>query len=161
MKLIPLSGKRGAGEFSVVDDCDYEWASKFRWHLSSSGYAITNKSRPYKNGKTLHMHRAINKTPDGLFTDHVNQNRIDNRRENLRTATKTQNLFNMDKHSDNSSGYKGIVYHRPSGLWGAKIQVKMHRVSLGYYETKKEAANAYNNAAKKLHGQFAYLNKVR
>lgn len=162
MKFIELSGLKGNGKFSIVDDDDYDFISLHRWHLGSNGYALTNTPRPYRKGQThtIFMHRLIHKTPYGKWTDHKNGDRLDNRKENLRTATKSQNLCNMNKHSDNKVGFKGICFHSLSGLWNARIQINYQRKSLGYFVTKSEAARAYNRGAKKYHGVFAKLNHV-
>jgi len=84
-KRIGLS--RGAS--AVVDADDYEYLAQFNWHLSDQGYALGTI-----NKKRVRMHRIVNDTPDGFETDHINRNKLDNRRSNLRTATRSENTLN-------------------------------------------------------------------
>lgn len=122
MKKIPLT----QGKFALVDDEDFDWLNKFRWYLSDSGYAkrdqhIKLEINKYSK-KTIWMHRIINNTKGGLFTDHINQNKLDNRKENLRTVTKSQNGFNRGKQSNNTSGVKGVSWHKKAKKWMVEIK---------------------------------------
>ncbi len=130
MIKIPLSGKNGKGKFAIVDAEDVELIAGIRWHLSDTGYAI-NRS----NGKTLRMHRLINKTPDGLYTDHKNHDRLDNRRKNLRSVTQKENMSNY-------KGAKGYCWDKAKGKWA----VRYKRTYYGRYETEEEAQKAYQRA---------------
>jgi len=146
MKRIPLT----QGKFSIVDDDDFEWLSKHKWTFN--GYCAYRKV----DDKNVYMHREIMKTPKGMDTDHKNHNRLDNKKENLRIATRSQNSWNKKKMDDNTSGYKGISKKKKK--WRARICVDGNHIYLGYYATKIEAALAYDNAARKYHGEFAYTN---
>lgn len=102
------------------------------------------------------MHRIINKTPAKLFTDHINGNKLDNRKANLRTSTKAQNCANaIGKRS--KSGIKGVYFYK--GKWRAYIATATKKTHLGSFETKEQASQAYNEAAIKKWGTFARLNK--
>src|SRR3990167_1658988 len=111
MKIIKLN----KGKFAFVDDENLEWLNQWKWFYSKNGYAVRNvyvKGSGRKNQKTatILMHRVINNTPDGFITDHINRNRLDNRRENLRTVNESFNVINSPVRSDNSSGTKGVCW---------------------------------------------------
>ena len=98
-------------------------------------------------------------TPDGYVTDHINGNKLDNLKSNLRVTTDKLNRLNAGKRCDNTSGYKG-VWKRKNGRWQAEIKLDGKKYSLGTYETKEESAMAYNIKAKELFGEHARLNSV-
>lgn len=123
---IPLSGKRGSGKFAKVDTEDVEIVAKYRWHLNDSGYAV-NRS----NGITVRMHRLINNTPDGLFTDHKNHNTLDNRKSNLRTVTQAENMRNY-------KGGKNYCWDKSKNKWLVRVNKKF----CGRYRTEQEAQDA-------------------
>lgn len=87
--------------------------------------------------------------------DHINQDGLDNRFENLREATRAQNRCNVGKTIKNTSGWKGVSWHRAQEKWVARIGVGKKRISLGYFEDIREAAEAYIFAALELHGEYA------
>ena len=112
-------------------------------------------------GRTIQAHRiawvfAFNVWPDGEI-DHINGVRSDNRICNLRVATRSQNMMNCGKKSNNASGFKGVSWHKLVGKWSAGITVAQKRTHLGVFKDKQEAAAAYAEAAKRLHGEFARL----
>ena len=104
------------------------------------------------------MHHVILPLKDGLQVDHINGNRLDNRKENLRLVTKSQNMMNRGVQKNSTSGYKGVNEHQ--GKWRAYILENGKQKHLGVFEDKKEAARAYNKMAKLLHGEYAVLNKL-
>lgn len=139
-----------------MDDDDYLEVSKYRWNFSSSGsYA----ERRTPNG-IIRMQSFLVDTPHGYMVDHINGNGLDNRRENLRLATKSQNMMNRDKTRVNKSGYKGVHFELFTNRWKAQIKVGKKNVNLGRFDSPKEAAIAYNKACKIYHGEFANLNKI-
>ncbi|MDR4987189.1 AP2 domain-containing protein [Bacillus cereus] len=152
--------KLNNGGFALVSDEDFEELSKYKWHRrSSDGYAARTI---YENGKftTVRMHREIIKAPPGLVVDHINRDRLDNRRENLRIATRSQNTANSIAPSTNKSGYKGVQYRKEQKRWRAVIRVNGKHISLGQYGTAEEAAQAYNEAAVKYFGEYARINVI-
>lgn len=148
------------GNTVLVDNDIYE-AFKGKSIFLHQGYPHYNCTVNGKRQKKA-LHRFVNQTPDGMQTDHVNGNILDNRRENLRTCSPAENGWNKGKRSGKlTSKYKGVDY-RKNGMrcWRARIRVGDRRINLGQYATEKEAAQAYNEAAIKYHGKFANLNEI-
>jgi hypothetical protein len=149
-KIIPLT----RGKEAIVDDEDFEHLNQWKWGLDTDGYAIRGIHIPRR--KTFIMHREIMKTPKGMETDHINGNKLDNRKCNLRICTKSQNKMNISRQVDNMSGYKGVSRHCAD--WQAQIGKDGIKIYLGIYKNKELAARAYDEAAKKLFGEYARLN---
>lgn len=149
---IPLT----KGKKAIVDAEDYEFLSQWKWHTKKNGNTYYAARREMINGKpvTLAMHRILNRTPDGMETDHINRDSLDNRKANLRTATRQQNNINIAKKS--KSGYRGVS--RQNVGWQATIFRNNKAVYLGYFRSAKDAALRYDEEAIKLHGEFAILN---
>lgn len=129
MKKIKLKNNK----FALVDNDMFSYLNRWKWYVNENGYAI----RRYK--KTIRMHRLVNKTPYKYYTDHINRNKLDNRRINLRTVTKSQNAFNTKLNSNNKSGYKGIYWDKFTNKWRAEIKLNYKKISLGRYSTLKGA----------------------
>lgn len=155
MKLINLT----QGKQAIVDEEAYHDLSKFKW-MFISGYAARNMRFGDKR-KTQYMHRVINKTPNNMETDHVNGNTLDNRIENLRTCTHKQNMWNSKMQRNNTSGFKGVSFHKKTKKWQATLGVNGGLVYLGLFGKQREAALAYNYAVKKYFKDFAKLNNFR
>ena len=139
MKKIKL-GKKNL--FALVDDDMFDELNKYHWWSDSLGYAIRQISR----GKFVHMHRIINNTPQGMDTDHINRNKLDNRRENLRTATRSLNMINTGLRNDNTSGHKGIDFYKRVKRWRSRIGAK----SLGYFKNLEDAILARQKAERSM-----------
>ena len=147
------------GHFTTVDDADFEWLSQWKWHYKD-GYVVRTqyvKGSGRKNQRNVHirMQRLILGNPKGLLVDHINGDKLDNRRTNLRLATHTENHQNRNKQTNNTSGYKGVFLHnlRLKKPWRARIAIPGDpNKHLGFFATRKEAAQAYNAAATKYHG---------
>lgn len=154
---IELTGKYGIDKVMLVSEEDYEWVSQYKWYVTKNGYATT-----FQDGKIQTLHRLICNTPKGMVTDHINNNRLDNRRENLRIVTHKQNSHNSQKPSPEktSSRYKGVQYFKAEGVWIANIMVDGKSVRIGSFQTEELAAKAYNIKAKELRGEYAYLNDI-
>jgi len=129
--------------FAIVDPEELDSLVGFKWFLSPNGYAIRSLSASESDTPTtVSMHATINKTPKGMHTDHINQDKLDNRKENLRTATPSQNGFNRKLNTDNSSGYTGVYWHERAGKWYAGIKVNQVQKHLGTFDTMTEAVVA-------------------
>lgn len=145
MKVIKLS----KGQEAIVDDEDYEYLSQWKW-CHDCGYASRTKKRG-ERGKVwkIFMHRIINKTPDGLETDHINRDKLDNRKCNLRSCTSSENNFNGKVRRDNKSGYKGVHWDKNRRMWLVYIGKGINGY-IGRFKTLNEAVRARKSAEKKL-----------
>lgn len=103
------------------------------------------------------MHRMLLDIPDGKQTDHINRNKLDNRKVNLRICTNSENGRNKGTRKGSLSGYKGVSKHRDK--WQARIRLNGEQTYLGIFENIIDAALAYNKAAIIVHGEFACLNE--
>lgn len=157
MKKIALGGKFGKGKFALVDDEDYEKVIKFKWYLSH-GYVVYQHYL-CKDGKRIYswLHRLVMDAPKGMDVDHINRNKLDNRKQNLRICTHPQNLFNS-KDKGGSSQFKGVAWNKYHKKWQAYIGKDYKKYRLGYFNVEEDAAKAYDLKAKELFGEFAYLN---
>ena len=133
MKLIPLPN----GLFAKVDDQDYHLV-EHKWHRHSAGYA----QRHLPDGRKEKMHRDImGLVPgDGLQVDHINMDKLDNRRENLRIVTHAQNGQNRPARRNSTSKYRGVSKHTQVDRWWARAYIGGKAHSLGTYEDELEAA---------------------
>jgi len=150
------------GRFALVDPADYENLRRHKWRLCKTKsknvlYAERSIRRSDGTYSRILMHRQLIQPPGGYVIDHVNGCGLDNRRANLRLATAAQNAWNAGKRSG-GSGYKGVWLAKQKGLWRASIVCCGRRKHLGYFRDKRDAANAYDRAARQYHGEFALLN---
>jgi len=153
MLKIPLT----QGRVAIVGPRDYAFLNQWRWSYHN-GYAVRTDC---VNGKTILMHRVILERmghKNFARSDHINRNRLDNRRCNLRPATSSQSQCNRSKQNNNTSGYTGVSWYQ--GKWYAQIMVNRKHIHLKCCDDSKEAARVYNKAALKYHGKFASLNEV-
>jgi len=161
MKKIPLT----QGQVALVEDTDYKELSKYKWYAkynkcTNSFYAV-RKIKTINGRLAFPMHRQILGLEYGDYrhVDHINHNTLDNRRDNIRICTRSQNGGNRRRNKNTVSKYKGI-HQEKSTHWSAQIGYCGNKIHLGTFLTEKEAAVAYNKAAKKYFGEFACLNLV-
>lgn len=144
---------------ALVDDEDFAMLCHRTWTYSPLGYAYTRTTSNYKS-TCFYLHRVIMGAKKGEIVDHINGDKLDNRRANLRVGTQRQNLANTGMSKNNTSGYKGVI--RQKNKWVAQIYYRLNgkrnNIHLGTYETAKEAALAYDKKAIELHGNFARPN---
>lgn len=145
------------GKIVLVDDEDFIRLNKYSWYQQNSGYATAKINR-----KNILMHRLIlhdHYSEDKKYTDHINHNKLDNRKENLRVATKSQNAANQLKCKEiTSSKYKGVCWHKGNKKWQANIKINNKVKYLGIYTNEVEAAKKYDEEAKQIFGEFALVN---
>lgn len=155
-KEIPLT----KGKVTVVDDEDYERFGKFKWHCVGGRYAARSVGGR-KNKRMVYLHREIIGAKEDEIVDHINGNKLDNRRSNLRVVTVSENLYNTSIRSDNTSGYKGVSFVKDCRhKWEARIHKNGKKRVLGYFDTPEDAARMYNFWAIQLFGEYARLNKI-
>lgn len=159
MKKIAIGKNGKSGLFALVDDEDYERLKKMNWYCNNGGYVIGRRNRKY-DYKFMLMHRLIMNTPKNMDTDHINHNKLDNRKSNLRICTVKENMGNQRKiRAGTSSKYKGVCLDKYKGTWRSYIIVSGRHIYLGRHQNEIDAAKAYNKAAKKYFKKFALLNK--
>ncbi len=149
VKRIPM----GDGRYALVDAADYEWLNRYQWHLCGGGYAAR-----CEKGKRILMHREIMKPPKGMVVDHIDANRSNNCRANLRVCTPGENQRNQRKQRGSACPYKGVGYLKNCKRCHAKLVFEGETVWLGHFDSEPEAARAYDRAAVELFGEFARLN---
>ena len=155
MKEIKLANGKG---IALVDDADFEKVNQYKWKVSTR-YA-RHSYREGKKIKGIQMHRFLLKAPINMQVDHINGNGLDNRRSNLRLATRSQNQWNT-KRVNSKTGFKGVSYHndtRRKKPWMAHITIYDKTRTVGHFYTAEEAARAYDKRAKELFGEFASTN---
>jgi hypothetical protein len=145
---VPLT----QGLVSIIDTEDLPLIEGFTWY-AANGYA---KSRIVVEQviKIVAMHRLITNATLGLEVDHINGNKLDNRKINLRLVTRQQNALNLSLAKNNKSGFKGVSWCNSSRKWKATIAYARQRYHLGFFNTPEAAYAAYRMASKRLHGEF-------
>lgn len=155
-KIIPLT----QGKFAVVDEDDFAELSRYNWHLSGSRnkpYAI-RKARindPHANAQKVYMHKQILNTFEEV--DHKDRDSLNNTKENLRLASRSQNARNRTSRKNSSSRYLGVCRHKAGG-WLVQAKNQGVTIYLGYYADEEEAARAYDKYVVKNFGEFANPN---
>src|SRR3989304_7890749 len=126
--IIPIGVRSKSGLFALVSQQDAEIVKKYKWRASKGGRSYKNNSpvvyaiaHAYSKGPTISMHRLILQPPKGMVVDHINGDALDNRRENLRIATRQQNQANSNKRKKKTSAYKGVSWCIPRKKWKAKL----------------------------------------
>lgn len=159
MRKIQLSqfSKNKRNLFALVDDEDFKHLNQFKWSVFKSRNTFY-ASRNFQRKITLMMHRIILDCPKGMEVDHINGDGLDNRRENLRIATRQQNSSNRKFNINNTSGYRGITQERKTKKWSASIRKNGKRIHLGTFVTARHAALCHDLWAKDIYGEFAGLN---
>lgn len=147
------------GEVSILDDVDFERVSEFKWCYLKGGYAVRGQREGAKT-RMIFLHRFLTNASKGQEVDHINGDKLDNRRSNLRICTSSQNKFNKSLQSNNTSGYKGVSWNKDINKWVAQIWVNNKKFYIGVFTNKLDAALGYNEVALRLHGEFALTNQL-
>lgn len=156
MKTIPLT----QGMVAVVDDEAYEWLSLFTWYFSGTGYAVRDV-KANKKRTSIYMHRLIADAEEGKEVDHINGNKLDNTKGNLRICERYENACNVKPRAGCASKYKGVYWDDHRKQWRVDVNSKPYgKVHVGSFYSEDEAGLAYNLVAKTLQGDFAFLNEI-
>ncbi|MDR3541439.1 MAG: HNH endonuclease [Desulfosporosinus sp.] len=139
----------------LIDVEDYEKVKLYTWYKNIDGYAVTRR-----DGKTTRLHRLLMEVPDYLQVDHINRNKCDNRRSNLRFATNKENARNVGLQKNSSTGVKGVNYDARINKFRARIRVDGRLIHLGHFSNLIDASGAYDRAALHYFGEFAFLNNL-
>ncbi len=142
----------------MVDDEDYNLLNQFYWSVDKDGTVTSSLKGKLK--KRIILARFLLNPPDNLEIDHIDGNRLNNQRSNLRFATSNQNKMNRGPRKDNTSGYKGVSWHKQRSKWTVRIKANGKYLSLGLYDNKIDAAKVYNKSAIKYFGDYAWLNPL-
>lgn len=158
MEIIIKSDTHG-DKIVLIDSDDFDKIKKYKWFVSkNSNYIVAHDK--LNHAKTIYLHRFIMDCPKDMQVDHINNDTLDNRKENLRICTQFENSKNQRKHKNNTSGYKGVSWAKKENKWIASIRIDGKKVRLGGREDLNEAILLYNEAAIKHHGEFARINKI-
>lgn len=136
----------------LLDAADVELAAQYQWTVGTHGYATHGAGK-----NQILLHRLLMGLTGAETVDHINRNKLDNRRSNLRVCTMAQNSMNKDRLDYGQNPYKGICKTR-QGTWQAQITHKGNQIYLGCYHDPVDAAKAYDTAARRLYGEYAFLN---
>ena len=153
---LHVTRQDGTVHVILYDHADAETVEGYRWSLSESN-SVPELFYARTSSKLLRTSMHILLTGRTLV-DHINRNGLDNRRNNLRPATKSQNSANQRPRSNGTSQYKGVFLKKTTGRWGTRIKADGRSVHLGYFADEIEAAKTYDRAALEAFGEFAYLN---
>lgn len=140
-------------KITILDLEDYKVHSKNKWCYCPNGSAV----RRYKN-KILYLHREITKCPTGMEVDHINGDRLDNRKINLRIVTHADNIKNQKIKSTNSTGYKGVSFYKREKRYVARITNNKKTRILGYFRKAEDAYEAYCKGSRKHHKEYGKIN---
>jgi hypothetical protein len=145
---VPLGNER----FALIDEADVEMVRRYVWSLDSRGYTSRNRVRrdPANTPAKVRLHRALMGLVlgDGLAVDHINRDRLDNRRCNLRVVSIGENVQNQGAHSDSTSRFRGVSWNQECRCWQAHARVNGRSTYLGLFDDEKDAARAASRARK-------------
>lgn len=143
------------GAVFFISSCDIHLIEKHTWYVANTGY-VERKDWLGGANKTIRLHREIMKLSRGVGNvDHVNMDKTDNRRENLRLATKGQNSINRVPPSNNTSGFTGVMWDKDRNRWTAAITVNRRCIRIGRFVDKEDAVRARRAAELKYFGEFS------
>lgn len=134
------------GKKFIIDEEDYEKIKDKSFCLYRKGYVVTSK--------TEYLHRIIMNCPEGKVVDHIDGNKLDNRKSNLRICTNQENIMNQQKNKRNTSGYKGVTFRKDLNKFEAQIKLNGKRIHLGLFDDPQKAHQKYCSEGRRLHGEF-------
>ena len=157
MRLIDISTRKYPNKFAMVDDADFDWLNQWKWRASGRGYSYRSEKTPLGK-RNVPMHRQILNTPKGLLTDHIDCNKLNNQRGNLRVATQLQNNHNVERFKTNTSGFIGVSWDRRKRKWRSAYTQNNRCLFIGYFDSLEQAARARDRVVERVRGRFAKLN---
>lgn len=159
MRLIPLTH----GYEAMVSDCDFEWLSAFKWFAVKNPNGNVYAMRRIKKGLPhMPMHRQILELVDPkILGEHADGNGLNNQRDNLRPANKSQNAMNNKRYITSKTGFKGVSWSEKIKKYRAYIVKDYKQKALGTSECPETCARTYNKAAREMFKEFALLNDVK
>ena len=152
---IPLT----RGLFALVDSDDYKMLVSYKWYACTNGYAARSERVSKTKQDCVLMHRFIMNAPKGVEVDHIDGDRLNNSKSNLRFCNRSENRRNSCA-SNKTSRFKGVSWNKNEKRWKASIVFNLRTYSCGTFKDEVEAACAYNRKALELHGEYARLNRV-
>lgn len=159
-RKIPLT----QGKIALVDDEDYEYLMQWKWQAfyqqNTHSFIARRMTSKRKEGerKSIIMHRIIMNAQKGQIIDHINHDTLDNRKENLRFCTHSENMQNRTIQSNNKARYKGIYWRKSRNCWEVRVHKNCKLKRVKCVHDKIEAALVYDEFAEEVHGEFAKLN---
>ncbi len=148
-----------------VSNADFENIKHLKWSISRAGktaYVVHHRSTRKIRLPKIYLHRMLLNAKKGEIVDHIDGDGLNNTRENLRIISHSENIRKMTKIRNlNSSGYKGVYWATRYGKWEVGIMKNYRKMYLGRFDSKHDAARAYNKAAVQLFGDFASLNVIK
>ncbi len=151
MKYINITkGKR-----VLVDDDDFKFLNQWHWYWHT-GYAARRLNLGINKSKILLMHRALLSVPENKEVDHINGDRLDNRKANLRIVSHQENMQNMKKRVNSTSKFRGVSFHK--GAWDVQLWNNGKHIYIGRFKDEIQAAKIADSESIKLFGKLAKLN---
>lgn len=150
---IPLRARDGRiRAFAIIDAADADWVNQWKWYLSDTGYVKRRTPRRDGRQRNVPLHRELLGlvSGDGKVVDHIDHNRLNCRRSNLRVVTSAQNNQNKLSKRGSASQYRGVTWHKAAGKWMAQVMVGRRYTYLGLFTEEAEAARASSDARKRL-----------
>lgn len=148
--IIGITNNTGC-EF-YIDYEDYTKVCQYTWNENDRGYICANI-----NKQKIYLHRFIMNIKDcNEYIDHINHIKVDNTKSNLRIVTNSQNQMNRNKPKQNTSGVKGVYWHKNKNKWQANLQINNELLYLGIFDSKEDAIKARRNAEIKYFGEYNY-----
>ena len=135
-----------------IDLCDYDIVRLHRWYINSQGYVCTNMQN-----KKVKLHRFITDAMPGMEVDHINRDKSDNRRSNLRICNKSDNLKNTNIYKNNTSGVNGVSWSSAKNKWVVQLQLQGKRSHFGYFDKLDEAKRKREELELKYYGRCSPL----
>jgi hypothetical protein len=146
-------------KMTILDLDDFEKFGQVAWRIGSRGYAAKNQYLGDGKWETSLLHRKVMNAPKGVLVDHINGNKLDNRKSNLRFANHAENARNNRARKISDAGYKGVYIS--GNNFRARIRYNNNLINLGTFSSKEDAARMYNFWAKDLFGEFARINVIK